>query len=125
MLPSKLFYDRFFDEMPVMKGMQCDIYEKDNKYHIELDVPGYKKDEIKIECHKGTITIKAEKNEETNIEEDGKKYIRRERKYGSFERSFHLGDIDEDGIEAKYSDGILKITIPEKKEIETKQIEIN
>lgn len=125
MLPSRLFYDTFLDEMPSMKGMQCDIYEKDNNYHIEMDVPGYKKDEIKIECHKGTLTITAEKNIENEEKDEDKKYIRQERKYGKIERSFYLGDIEEENIHAKFENGILEIIVPEKKEIERKTIEIN
>lgn len=124
MLP-RIFYDNLLDEMPTMKGMQCDIYEKDNKYHIEIDIPGYKKEEIKIECHKGTLTIKAEKNEEIEEKDETKKYIKKERKYGKIERSFYLGDIEEENISAKYENGILEIIVPEKKEIERKTIEIN
>ena len=123
MLP-RIFYDDLFDEMPNLKGMQCDIYEKDHNYHVEIDIPGYKKDEIKIECHKGTITVKAEKNETTEETGENKKYIKKERKYGKIERSFYLGDIEEENISAKYENGILEIIVPEKKEIEKKQIEI-
>ena len=124
MLP-RIFYDNFLDEMPSIKGMQCDIYEKDNEYHLEMDIPGYQKDEIKIECHKGTLTIKAEKNEVSEEQDEKKNYIKKERKYGKIERSFYLGDIEEENIHAKYENGILEIIVPEKKEIERKTIEIN
>lgn len=124
MLP-RIFYDNLLDEIPTMKGMQCDIYEKDNNYHLEMDIPGYKKDEIKIECHKGTLTIKAEKNEESEEKDESKNYIKKERKYGKIERSFYLGDIEEENIKAKYENGILEIIVPEKKETERKTIEIN
>jgi HSP20 family protein len=120
MLPSR-FYDDMFDvfEPPVNKGMNCDIYEKDGMYHVEMDAPGYKKNEITIECHKGTLTIKAKK--EFNKEEhEGKKYLRHERRFSSMERSFYLGDIDEDKIKAEFVDGTLKITVPTKAE-ETKR----
>ena len=123
MLPSRLFYDSFLEDIPSTKGMECDIYEKDNKYHIDMNIPGSQKEEIKVECHKGTITIKAERKEE--IEDKSKKYIRKERKYGKIERSFNLGDIDENDIVATFENGILKIIVPEKKEIERKTIEIN
>lgn len=124
MLP-RIFYDNFLDEMPSIKGMQCDIYEKDNEYHLEMDIPGYQKDEIKIECHKGTLTVKAEKNEVSEEQDEKKNYIKKERKYGKIERSFYLGDIEEENIHAKYDNGILEIIVPEKKEIEKKTIEIN
>ena len=122
MLPSR-FYEDMLDEMDFSKGMNCDIYEKDGNYHLEMDIPGFKKDEIKIECHKGTITIRAKK-EFKKDEHEGKKFLRRERKYNSTERSFYLGDIDEDNINASYVDGTLKITIPTTKEKEKKIISI-
>ena len=122
MLPSR-FYEDMLDEVDFAKGMNCDIYEKDGMYHIEMDIPGFKKDEIKIECHKGTITISAKKafNKE---EHDGKKFLRRERRYNKEERSFYLGDIDEDNISASYTDGTLKVIVPNTKEKEKKIISI-
>ena len=124
MLPSRLFYDNFLEEMTNIKGMECDIYEKDNNYFIEMDIPGYNKNDIKIECHKGTITIKAEKDESTEEKDETKKYIRKERKYGSIERSFYLNDINEELISAKYDNGILTIKVPKKAEGESTRIEI-
>ena len=84
-----------------------------------MDVPGYKKEDIKIEINKGNIVIRAEKQE---TEEENKKYLHRERKvYGKIERSFHLEDIDEDSINATFNDGILKIEISKMDEEETKK----
>ena len=125
MLPSRLFNEKFLEELTNFKGMECDIYEKNNEYHIELDLPGYKKEEIKIDCHKGTLTIKAEKNLANEEQDESKKYIRKERKYGSIERSFYLGDIEEENIRAKYNNGSLEIIIPVKKEVERKTINID
>ena len=123
MLPSR-FYDDMFDVFePTSKGMNCDIYEKDGMYHVEMDVPGYKKNEINIECHKGTLTIKAKK-EFDKSEHEGKKYLRRERRLSTMERSFYLGDIDEDKIKANFEDGTLKITVPAKAEETKKTITI-
>ena len=123
MLPSR-FYDDMFDVFePVGKGMNCDIYEKDGMYHVEMDVPGYKKNEINIECHKGTLTIKAKK-EFKKDEHEGKKYLRHERRFSTLERSFYLGDIDEDKIKAAFEDGTLKITVPTKAETAKKTISI-
>lgn len=122
MLPSR-FYEDMLEEMESSKMMNCDIYEKDGKYHLEMDIPGFKKNEIKIECHKGTITVSAKK--EFNKEEhDGKKFLRRERRYSNIERSFYLGDILEDKIDAEYVDGILKVVIPQRQEEEKHIIEI-
>ena len=121
MLPSR-FYEDFLSDVETL-GMNCDIYDKDGKYHIEMDIPGFKKDEIKIECHKGTITISAKKvfNKE---EHEGKKFIRHERRYNNVERSFYLGDIDEENINASFNDGILNITVPTTKEKEKRIITI-
>ena len=68
MLPSRMFYDSLFDDFE-MKGMEADVYLKDGKYHVEIDIPGYNKEDIKIESHKGTITIKAEHEEKEDNEE--------------------------------------------------------
>ena len=124
MLPSR-FYDDMFDvfEPQVNKGMNCDIYEKDGMYHVEIDAPGFKKNEISIECHKGTLTIKAKKEFEKS-EHEGKKYLRRERRFSTMERSFYLGDIDDENISAEFKDGILKVTIPTKAEPDKKSITI-
>ena len=122
MLPSR-FYEDMLDEMNFSKGMNCDIYEKDGNYHLEMDIPGFKKNEISIECHKGTLTIKAKKDFKKE-EHEGKKYLRRERRFSAVERSFYLGDIDEDKIKAEFNDGTLKITVPSKAESSKKMITI-
>ena len=122
MLPSR-FYEDMLEAFDSNKGNNCDIYEKDGKYHVEMDLPGFKKDEIKIECHKGTLTISAKK-EFKKEDHDGKKYIRRERRFNAMERSFYLGDIDEDSIHAEYVDGTLKVTAPAKAETAKKTIAI-
>ncbi len=109
MLPSRMFFDDMLSDLTVERNMKCDIYEKDNKVFIEMDVPGYDKKDIKVECNKGNIVIKAEKEQNT---EENKKYLHRERKiYGKVERSFHLEDIDEDTMTAEFKDGILRISV--------------
>ena len=116
------FFDNFF-EPTVKNQMKCDIYEKDGKYNIEIDIPGFDKNDIKVECDNGYLTISAEKNEEEN--DEGKNYIRRERRSGSFSRSFYVGDIDADKIDAEFKKGTLKLVVPKLEEKETKkQIEI-
>lgn len=122
MLPSR-FYEDMLDVFDSNKGNNCDIYEKDGKYHVEMDIPGFKKDEIKIECHKGTLTISAKK-EFKKEEHEGKKFIRRERHFNTMERSFYLGDIDEENIHATFEDGTLKVCVPAKAEVSKKMISI-
>ena len=116
------FFDNFF-EPTVKNQMKCDIYEKDGDYNIELDIPGFDKKDIKVECDNGYLTISAEKTEEEN--DEGKTYIRRERRSGSFSRSFYVGDIDADKINAEFKKGTLKLVVPKvKEETSKKQIEI-
>ena len=127
LIPRKFYLgDDFFDDFfePTIKGqMKCDIYEKGGDYHIVMDVPGYDKDDITIECDNGYLTVSAETKSEENEEE--KNYIRRERQYGRFTRSFYVGDIEPDEIEAEFKKGTLKITVPKVEEKPTKkQIEI-
>ena len=84
MLPSEVFFNNFLDSMDNDKKMQCDIYEKDNNINIEMDIPGFNKEDINIEINKGNLVVTAEKNEDEN---EDKKYLRRERKfYGKYQR---------------------------------------
>ena len=117
LIPRRFYLDDIFDDfVPTRRNdnMKCDIYEKDGNYHIEMDVPGFKKEDISIEVDDGYLTISAEKNYENNEEDGDRNYIRRERSYNSYKRSFYLGDLDQDSIEAKFNDGMLNITVPKK-----------
>lgn len=119
--------DDFFDDfLPLRRenNMKCDIYEKDNKYYIEMDIPGFNKEDIDISLKNGYLTIKAEKKNNVEDNNEDKTYIRRERSYVKTERSFNLGNVDEDNIDASFKDGVLNIIIP-KTEEEKKLIEIH
>ena len=121
MLPIRTFNDIF--DLDVTEKGNCDIYLEDGKYHLEMDLPGYSKEDIHLEAHKGSIIVTAKK--ETHEEEkEGKKYVRRERTFGRIERSFYLGDIDDENISAEFKDGILRVVIPTKAEPDKKAIEI-
>lgn len=132
LLPTKMFLDDFFDDfepvffkgMPKMDTFKCDIYEKDGNINIEMDTPGYNKEDIKIDVDDGVLTIEATK--ENKVEEKDKKYVRRERHYGSIKRQFTIGDINEKNIKAKFDNGVLKISFKkeEEKEKSKKFIEI-
>lgn len=120
MLPSKVFFDNFFDDFEspkrLDKMMKCDIYEKDGNYVIEMDVPGYKKEDINMELEDGYLKISAEKKSDEE-EKDSKKYVRRERHcYSRCERQFYVGNISEDDIKAKFNNGILEISVPKEEE---------
>lgn len=114
MLPRRFYFDNALDDLFEEEGakMKCDIYEKENIYHVDMDLPGFKKDEIKVECNKGNLIVSAEKKHEEENKDEKKKYIRRERVYGKYSRSFYLGDVDEENIEASYNNGTLHITVP-------------
>lgn len=123
MLPSRIFFDSLLDDYEdsrFKKSMKCDIFEKDGNYNVVMDIPGFKKEDINIECDNGIIKISCEKKEEEN-EEDDKKYIRKERVYEKCERSFNFGDIKEDEIEAEFTDGTLKLVIPKQEKVDTKK----
>ena len=125
LIPRKFYLDDVFDDFLTTKkeqNMKCDIYEKDGNYHIEMDVPGFSKNDISVEAKNGYLTITASKNSENDEEDEKRNYIRRERVYGKYERSFYLGDLDQDKIDATFTDGCLKITVPKKSEEENKKI---
>ncbi|MDD2504853.1 MAG: Hsp20/alpha crystallin family protein [Bacilli bacterium] len=123
LIPKSFFFDDDFENFFLTtKGrneMRCDIYEKDDIYHIEIDVPGFDKENINIEIKDGYLTVKAERR--TEEKEESKNYIRRERSYGEYSRTFNLGDADEEKIDAKFEGGTLLITVPKKDESLTKK----
>lgn len=117
MLPSRLFFDDSFFKGD--ENIKSDIYEKDGRLVVEMEAPGYTKDDINISIDKGTLSITFEKEEK---DEENKKYLHRERKsYSKVSRSFYLGDIDEEDIDASFKNGVLVVSAPKKKEIETKK----
>lgn len=125
LMPRKIYLDDIFDDFLTTRkeqGMKCDIYEKGSDYHIEMDIPGFNKDEISVETNDGYLKITAEKKTENNEQDEEKNYIRRERIYGKYERSFYLGDLDEDKIDASFENGMLKIVVPKKEEKDTKKV---
>lgn len=109
--------------------MNTDIKEKDNGYELEMDLPGFSKDEISVELNEGYLTISAAKGldkDQAENEEEAKKgnYIRRERYCGACQRSFYVGEeLTREDIKASFKHGILKLEIPKKeaKKVETKQ----
>ena len=124
LIPRKYYLDDIFDNflsVPEESNMKCDIYEKDGVYHIEMDIPGFDKKDIKVECDKGYLTITAQKEEKEEEHKD-KNYIRRERRYGTYKREFYLGELDSEKINAEFKDGVLTVTVPKKEEIETKTV---
>ena len=94
--------------------MKTDIREKDDKYIIEMDLPGYEKENINIELKEGYLIVSA-KVERENDSSEKEKYLHKERFYGECSRNFYVGeDMSEEEIHAEFKNGILKITIPKK-----------
>lgn len=125
-----LFDDFFEDDFFPRKErnlMKTDIREKDDKYLVDVDLPGFEKENINLSLENGYLNIhaKVEKNEENGKKE---KYVRRERFFGECSRSFYVGeDIKEEDIHAEFKNGILKLEIPkndQKKLNTSKRIEI-
>jgi len=122
MLPSRYFFDNFLNDFENNK-MMCDIYEIDGNYIFEIDMPGYNKNDINIDFDNGTLYIKAKRQ---NINNDEIKYIKKERNfYESLERSFYIGDINEEEIKAELNNSVLKITVPKKEKDNKKSIDID
>mgnify|MGYP002796384915 FL=1 len=104
--------------------MKTDIREHDTGYELDIDLPGFKKDEINVELENGYLTISAAKGLDKDEQDKKGKYIRKERYAGAMQRSFYVGDaVTEEDIKAKFEDGILKLSIPKKdaKAVETKK----
>ena len=96
--------------------MKTDVRETDSSYELDIDLPGFKKDEVTAKLENGYLTISASKglNKDEKDKENGK-YIRRERYAGAVSRSFYVGEhIQQEDIHAKFEDGILKLTVPKK-----------
>ena len=132
MLPAifgeNLFDDFFadpFDMMPTGRRsdplygkhaqnlMKTDVREKDNAYELDVDLPGFKKDEITVDLKDGYLTIGASKGLDKDQSDENGKYIRRERYAGVCSRSFYVGEnVRPEEIGAKYEDGILRLSVP-------------
>ena len=107
-----------------LPAFRTDIRDTGDSYVLEAELPGFKKENISLDLKDGILTITASQSESS--EEGSGSYIRRERRYGSFQRSFDVTGIDETGISAAYQDGVLCLTLPKAKpaEPEVHRIEI-
>lgn len=138
MLPSifgENLFDDLFDEsfgmFPAWNGrsplygkrgknlMKTDVRETENTYELDIDLPGFKKDELHMDLKDGYLTIQAVKGLDRDETDDAGRYIRQERYAGSCSRSFYVGDMEPEDVSARYEDGILRISLPKqvKKEL--------
>lgn len=122
MLMPSLFDDFFADfARPVRRSlnpmpqlMKTDVKEKDNGFDLDIELPGYKKEDLTLELKEGYLNVSATTKQSNDDEENGH-FIRRERYIGTSSRSFYVGDeVTEEDIKAKFEDGILKIYVPKK-----------
>ena len=112
-----IFKDPFFTNNE-SKIMKTDIKEKKDKYIIDIDLPGYEKENIKINVEDGYLTVQAKTNTNKEDKEDGK-IVRKERYVGSCSRSIYVGDdVKSEDIKASFKNGTLKIEVPKKEEKE-------
>ena len=110
------FGNRPFENRSVgsFDAFRTDIQDKGDSYLLEADLPGFKKEDIHIDLDGETMTISAERHSEHEEKDKEGNYLRCERSYGSFQRSFDISGIEESGIAAEYTDGVLKLTMPKK-----------
>lgn len=104
-------------------GFKVDLKEDENNYMIEADLPGIKKENIDINLNNNYLTISAKRQDD--VEDKKGNYVRRERRYGEFKRSFYIDNVDENTIDASFSDGVLKVILPKKEKTKESQRRID
>ena len=99
--------------------MKTDVRETEDTYEVDIDLPGFKRDEITVDLKDDCLTVSAAKGLDKDEEDRKGRYIRQERYAGACSRSFYVGDVEPDQVTAKYEDGILRISMPKeaKKEL--------
>lgn len=111
-----------FNQEPVLK---TDVVEKDGKYIMKTDLPGFAKNDVKVTLENGTLSIHASRHENKDEKDKKGKVLRRERRYGSYSRSFYVGNqVKDSDVNASYKDGVLTIELPakeDKKEVPEKK----
>ena len=103
---------RFMNSAPAVTAFRTDVLDTGDAFKLESELPGFRKEDIKIDIENDCLTISAERKADNKEEKDN--YIKRERFYGSFSRSFDVSGINVDAIEASYTDGMLNVLLPKK-----------
>lgn len=115
-------FDAFVDlaasmPKPTQLLMKTDIKETEKAYNLDIDLPGYKKDDINVELKEGYLTVSASRQSATEEKDEDGTFIRKERFSGKSSRTFYVGDdVMEDNIKAKFDNGVLAIELPKKEE---------
>ena len=122
------FEKQFFNNTNAsLPAFRTDIRDAGDKFILEAELPGFNKEDIKLDVKDGILTITAEHREQNDQKDEKGSYIRRERRYGSFTRSFDITGIDEGSITAAYQNGILELNLPKAVPVvpETRRIAID
>ncbi|MGI6220799.1 MAG: Hsp20/alpha crystallin family protein [Coriobacteriales bacterium] len=116
--PFALFdeLEKSFLAQPQALGFRTDVKDLGDSIELTAELPGFGKDQIDIEVEDEVLTISAERKNEVDEKDDEGNYLRRERTYGSYQRTFNVANIDVDKIAVTYTDGILKLDMPKKEE---------
>ena len=119
-------FEKHFFGNSQLESFKTDIKDNGKDFVVEMDLPGFKKEDIKVDIEGGVMTISAERHSDYEDEDKKKNYIRKERSYGTYKRSFDISEIDESGITAFYEDGLLKLILPKKQAAvpESRRLEI-
>ena len=116
-------FDRDFYGNSSRSVMKTDVKETDKGYELDIELPGYQKEDVKAQLKDGYLTVQAVKNVNNDTKNEEGAYIRRERYAGTMSRSFYVGDnVTEADIQAKFENGVLKLAVPKK---EAKKVEEN
>lgn len=94
--------------------IKADIRETEKEYILEADMPGVRKEDIRLDLRDGILTVGVEHDE--NVDEKRDNYIRKERRYGSYCRSFNVDGVNQENVTAKYNDGVLTVSLPKSEE---------
>lgn len=127
MSPSEMFRDfgkQFFSNFPETESVKTDIQEKEDKYEMTAELPGFSKDAIDVSYENGLLTIRAENNVVDEKKDDDGKMIQKERSYSNVKRIYSISNVDEENIEASFKDGILSLTLPKVEGDSKKMIDI-
>ena len=121
---DKVFHDFFGRSVNYFENFNTDVIDKGDSYLLQAELPGFQKEDIAIDLDKDTLTITAAHKEENNEKKDN--YVRQERSYQSYCRSFHIPGIKKDEITAGYNNGILEVSLPKNNVLmeDRKRIEI-
>lgn len=108
------FEKDFFGGAAPMNSFKTDIRDEGDKYVLEAELPGFEKSDIKLDIDGGYLVLSAEHSSESNEKDKEGKYIRRERSYGSYKRSFDISEVNSDSIDAEYKNGVLFVNLPKR-----------